>query len=142
MGTAVRFKSITNTTGAALTTDGITDKTDGRDKQYRIIQRTLSADDIGTGSGETQHANGCLVEQLPTGANVLSIEGQTFRGGVSIDSLSAFTSGTPDTFFQAGIEYFVNASNQVMVKDTGQDASVQLEEDDVIIIKLVIGPTL
>lgn len=142
MSTSVRYKEITNATGAVFSSANLPAGGDGNDKQYRIIKRTLAAIDVGTDTGKTRGTDGCIVDQLPASANVLSIEGSTYRAGKLLDSFSVYTPGTDvPTFFQAVINYSVNASKQVIVKDAGGDATVHLAANDVVIIKLVIGPT-
>lgn len=143
MTTAIRYKKVLNTTGAALAPAGISDKSDGNDKQYRIITRTLAAADIGAGPGQTQHAQGCIVDQLPPGTNVLSIKGLTYRLGVLLDNTpwGTATQFTGALTGIAQIAYSVNALNQVIVHDATALATLQLAADDEVIIKLIIGPS-
>jgi hypothetical protein len=139
MTTSVRYKSVTNATGAALTAAGVPSG-DGVDKLSRTIKRTFAAADIGIEAGKTQHASGCIIDVLPTGTNVLSIKGAAFKvtagAARGMDNLT-LSAGTQI----ASLSYSVDTSLNVRVVDAGNNATVQLAATDYVVIELVIGPS-
>jgi hypothetical protein len=136
MTASVRYKVVTNTTGAALTAAGIVGN-DGDDKQYKVIARRLTAADIGNAAGQTQNATGALVYALPEGskaASVLLVKGVTYRNGRMIDNLvNAAAANIPNfAYRQVGLN--------IVVLDTA-GTGMQLAADDLVVVELVIGST-
>ncbi len=155
MPTASRYKSVTNTTGAALTVAGVPTG-DGSDRSTRVIKRTLAAIDCGTEAGKTRHALGCIVDVLQTGPNI----GGTAQPAINILNLSGAAwklvpaaAGRPITYRRldnhvdalaahiANIQYFFYPSdNTIRVYDGGNDVSTILATGDYIEVELTFGP--
>jgi len=138
MTTSVRYKLVTNTTGAALTAAGVP-AGDGDDKLYRVIERVFAAADIGNGAGQTQNAGGCIVDVLPAGTNALILEGAAYKVNAGaarrLDNLTLAAGAQI-----ASLSYSIDANNAVRVVDAGNNATVQLAANDYVVIKLTIGP--
>ena len=138
MSTSVRYKLVTNNTGAALTAVGV-NSGDGDDKLYRVIKRVFAAADIGANAGQTQEAHGCIVDILPPGTNVLALEGSAYK--VNAGAVRRLDNLTLNAGAQiASLSYSVDVNSAVRVVDAGNNAAVQLAANDYIVIKLTIGP--
>ncbi len=153
MSTSSRFKLVSNSTGAALTTAGIA-VGDGNDRSTRTIKRTLSASDIGNTAGKTQHELGCIIDVLQSGPNIsgtvqpginiLNLSGASWRkmdaSGARPISYKRLDGTTDDGTNVASLQYFFYPTdNTIRVFDGGADAAVQLADNDYVEVELTFG---
>lgn len=148
MTDSVRYKFIKNTTGAAITTaTAFPYLNDGDDKTRRVIKRLLTADDIGTGAGQTQHADGVIVDVVPTGYNVLLATVMPLHTAYNAprteyDNLTnqlLSINGGASTFITFDIVWWIHSDNTLRVHDKG-GAGAKLAANDLLVCELVIGP--
>jgi hypothetical protein len=152
MTSAVRYKTVLNATGAALTVSGVTNSnSDGIDKQQRVVKRVYAAADIGTGAGQTRNAGGCIIDVLPTGTNVLMFEAITYYVGSDADEtyieiLDNRTIGSVDEPLQPStvvgrsyLAYALDTSGVMRVYDGGEGAGCIIALNTFTVIKYTIG---
>ena len=61
MTSVIRYGSVNNTTGAAITTPSVVNLSTGQDYALMAVKRSLVAADIGANAGQTRNANGLFV---------------------------------------------------------------------------------
>jgi len=84
MTTVVRHTNVTNSTGAVIAAGGAAIAS-GQDYATETINRTLTADDVGAGAGQTQDAAGMIFAEF-TGSVIKGvISSQVFRAAGGID---------------------------------------------------------
>lgn len=126
MTTAVMFMTLANATGAVLTDASVKQ---GKFNGLKVIQRTLSAIDVGAEAGKTEHAQGALCF-TPSGCVV--------KGIVSVTAMAA-NAGTMKSPLQVCAH--VRADGSIAIRDVipGGGAAV-LAAGDVVTITFVTGP--
>ena len=126
MTTAVMFMTLANATGAVLTDASVKQ---GKFNGLKVIQRTLSASDIGVAAGKTIDANGCLCF-TPSGCKV--------KGVLSVSVFSA-NSGSMKT--SAQIKPVIRADGSIAIRDEAADLqAASIAAGDVVTITFVTGP--
>lgn len=61
MTSVLRYGTVNNTTGAAITTPSVVNLTTGQDYALTAVKRPLAAADVGANAGQTRHASGLFV---------------------------------------------------------------------------------
>jgi hypothetical protein len=141
MTLSIRYKEVTNTTGAPLTPAGIS-PSDGDDKQYRITTRILTAADIGANPGQSQDPEGCLIDVLRSG-HFHEVKCATYRDGRLLDNVSDAGS-THRAYIIYGFDDEAtdgdgNTYTRIEFSDQGTDDDVRLEAGDIIVATIFIG---
>jgi hypothetical protein len=83
MPSVIRYSTVTNTTGAVLTTALVAD---GKEYALKAVTRTFAAADIGNAVGQTQNATGALAAQFQGSVIKDVLEFQLFRANSPIGS--------------------------------------------------------
>ena len=64
MTNVIRYGSVNNTTGAAITNASVINLSTGKDYALMAVKRTLVAADVGANAGQTRNANGLFVVNI------------------------------------------------------------------------------
>lgn len=150
MTTAIRYKDVINTTGAPLTVSNFPMATDGNDKQFKIVTRTLETTDIGTAVGQTRNASGLILEAFNSNYPVLWAIGFVSRKAAQVGTTGMFpyqlitglvapvAAPTAQANFKIG---HMPEDNTIRLIDSGSSAATQLADGDVITLILILGET-
>lgn len=142
MTSSVRYTSITNSTGAVLTTaTGLI--IDGKDGGLKVFRRVFAAIDVGTDAGKTRDntnpTKGCLV---------CTILGSKIKEIISL-SLFKPTNATNQVFnqtlFATDAHYYRYGwrispdETSLYIFDIGDDGTTQITENDFLTVALITG---
>lgn len=145
MTTAVRYKNVENTLGAAFTLANFPYTNDGDDRQLKFVKRTIVAADIGTGAGQIGHASGAIVDIAPPTTNVLWAQLFVFRPQAAVSSAIPYKNlqgvtvpvVTPLTQFQ--VQCLLATDNTIRAIDAAQGGTAAIAAGDVITGLIIIG---
>lgn len=146
MTTTVRYQYVENTLGAAFTLDNFPYTSDGDDKQVKVVRRIVAAADLGTAAGQLRHASGAIACVVPATSNVLMVEASVQRPVTAIGNMipykniTGIVSPIPTPTAQLDVRVALGEDNTIRIIDAGASAGVQLATDDVVIVKLTLGP--
>jgi hypothetical protein len=139
MTTVVRYATVTNTTGAALTSALLVD---GKEYALRSVKRTFVAADIGAGAGQTQHANGCLIAQF-SGCFIKDVVHFSMFRDLSADGFLDILDGFHNVanvahLFQVGWKIGTDGQS-LYLRDAGNNAATQLVAADILQVLVLTG---
>lgn len=132
----VRHVELSNTTGAAIVVGGASTKI-GQDYSEINLRRTLAAADVGTGAGQTQHAQGMIFAEVYGGEIKGVVSLQVFRPGAN----GFFYKFDYMTDANANDGYAITNANGVSTlrfRD-GAAGNGLLAADDLVVIKIEVG---
>lgn len=141
MTTSARYKFVKNTLGVPFTTNNFPSNNDGDDKKVRLVKRILTASDIGTAAGQVGHAQGAILDVVPSGSNVLMIEGSTYRrldavaGFIPISLLDNGEVGNG----RADIAYALGTDNTIRLIDYAYVSDAAVAAGDIVMVRITIG---
>jgi hypothetical protein len=136
MTSSVRYREITNTTGAVVAVgDALINF--GKDIATETVSRTLAAADIGTGAGAVRHANGMIFAEFE-GAQIKQVISQVVlrtAGGFKYVFM-----GTDAVSANYGFS-ITNVGNKstLRLKDLPTGAAAYLAAGDEVVVTLSIG---
>lgn len=141
MTTSTRYKFVKNALGVPLTIANFPVTNDGDDRQTKTVKRVLSAADIGTAAGQIGNASGCIVDVIPSGYNVLWVEGLTWRPLTAVGGAKPYMLMDNNVIAATivEIEYMLGLDNTIRAIDVGQGGGSALAIGDIITVKLTIG---
>ena len=141
----IRYKDIRNTTGAVLTASNFPNFTDGEDKQFKEVKRTIAGLEVGTGAGQTRNASGIILDIIASGYDVLMIQifvvAPLTKIGLqtpyqTVDSLGQ---GTFPITSQNSLKWFVDLDNSIRVVDLGGAAETRIGAGYIINAYITLG---
>lgn len=137
MVASVRYRAITNTTGAVVAPgDAIISY--GQDHAFEAVERTLAAIDVGAEAGKIRHAGGMIFAEFQ-GSPIKSIISVTVYRPTGDPAVNMVWLGTDAATAAYGVTYStVNGLNTIRFYDEG-GAAAQLAAGDIVVVAVALG---